>query len=427
MKTLISFGQFDKKFLFINLGFVFGIILLIIFVLIYRGINADPKNSFNNSRLLIPLIYFFGQLLCLIPGYFIQKCFKKKEVSTNNNSDINYIYNDKLNKSFNYLGIIKLIAISILYLMEIYSIGLISGINYGKNEDDNDNNDNNDYNDINNGVLSFFYIFHLAVCKLLFKQKYYKHQYCSVLILTLIELIRFSIFVYKIYTNDKKDKNDKNENATDRFLLLLFSSIFFSLFNSIVNGYKKYLMVKYYFSIYKSCYIFGFINIPIIIIIYLIKILVLDYEDKLFDDFLSINVILYFIFSILFGYFGLMFNLINNNYLTYYLALPTSLFLFIIGILYEIYNEFNIKSILIIIFDTIEILLILVILEVIELNFCGLSDNTKKNINSRSNYETNNILNDNDDNKSDDSDDEEKKNIVQEMGNKALIDENTEN
>ena len=114
-----------------------------------------------------------------------------------------------------------------------------------------------------------------------------------------------------------------------------------------------------------------------------------------------------------------MINVFISNYSLFHITLPISLCVFILEVLVSL-NK--IENILIVISDVFEIILILTFLESIELNFLGLSYNTKKNIVLRSSNESHYILNDiKDDDKSEDSNDYEE-NI--EIENKLIINEN---
>ena len=426
MKSIISFGKFDKKFLCINLSFFLGTIIFIIILLIFVFVYPKYDISKNKNIFSLPFSYFFGQILCLIPNIIIKNCFKKRKNSIKNqDQEIELIYNVQLIQPLNWKEIIKLVGISLLSLLQLILLS-ISNIFEGQNNNNPKDSANKEIYFFNQGFLSFIYIMYFILCKLVYKQKYYKHQYFSILILTIIELIKYFIFVCLNYD-------------IASILLSILNNMIFSLLNPSVNLYKKFLIEKKYFSIYKTCYIFGFINVPIILIISSILTLLphscgnnekcyIVNINSFFSDLFSIKFIIYFFFFIYCGFFGIMNNLVLTTYSPFHLLLPLSLCLFILEIISNIYE---IKNIIIIISDIFEVLLILVLLEVIELNFCGLNENTKKNISSRSKNETNIIMNDenddndndndNDDNKSDDSNEEENNNNQKELDNKELL------
>ena len=425
MKNIISFGKFDKKFLYINLQFVLIIIILIVSIIILIKIFLT-KNDFQHifyimkDTILLPFLYYFGQMLCIIPDYIVKRCFKNNKNNKNTekrerSSDINLIYNNQV-ITLKFLDILKLIGICLISLMQFILFKIINRIKkdtkniiHNKEEMELRNFLSN-----NQGFFSFLYIAFFFLCKFCFKQRYYIHQYISVFIITIIELIKFGF-------------NALNVSDIKIFWIVLLLTVIFALFISVNIGYSKFLIDKKYFSIYKTCYTFGFINVPIILLTVLIYTFIpYECEDEencyifkigtFFSELLSLNIIIYFIFSIFCGLLGILINNILSFYSPFNLTLPFSLSFFIIDIVMKIYNLNSttdiILNILIFIIDIFEIILILVFLEVIELNFCGLSENTKNNIKLRSISETANLLNnEDDDNKSDDSNEEENNNI----------------
>ena len=111
---------------------------------------------------------------------------------------------------------------------------------------DSDNSDNSsDSNNIgNSGLFAFalLYIMYFLLCKFIFKQNYYRHQYCSVLVLIILE---FSKYFYSFEEQEK----------IVEFLINWIIVLILTLVNASTNGYKKFLIEKKYFSIYKTCYV----------------------------------------------------------------------------------------------------------------------------------------------------------------------------
>ena len=411
MKICISLGNCDKTFFYINLLFILQFILIIIAFYIYY----DFKGAKIYNNILIPFSYYFGRLLCLIPEYIIKSCFKKEKNLTQKKSNIKYIYNDQL-KNIKCSDILKIIGISILSLIQtLFYLYLLIVIFI-----DNDNSQNDEKKDnINDnrlpfyGIISCIFILNFILSKFILKRNYYNHHYFSICIITIIGLIKFFYYEYL-----------KGEGISDIILDIIIILIL-SLINSSTSVYKKFLIEKKYFSIYKTCYIFGFINIIIIIIINLIvsslsgvckseeNCYVLKIKS-FFNELISIKVTMYLTLSIFSGIFGITVNYILTNYSPFHLILPLALFMFIIEIFSIIKSLNNIINILIFLLYIFEFILILVFLEIIELNFCGLSKNTKKNIRIRCKNDINYSLVE-DDNFSDISfEEEEEKNIIKE-------------
>ena len=152
-----------------------------------------------------------------------------------------------------------------------------------------------------------------------------------------------------------------------------------------------------YLSPYKCSFIFGIINTPIILIIYFI-ISFIDCnpttfcKDGHFDDitniFNKLGIHEYFILIIyifLCGIDGSLINIVMNDFTIYHILIPHQMQV-LIGNIIEFYDFQNYpihNFIIILILFFIELLMYLVFLEVIELNFCDLNKDTKKNIAKR--------------------------------------------
>jgi len=163
--------------------------------------------------------------------------------------------------------------------------------------------------------------------------------------------------------------------------------------------------MKYkYISPYKINYMIGMINLPIIIIIYIIisftPLGVKDnvyYYDSIFDLFKNfgnlnvINIILIITLPFTYGIILLLTNKIIYDFTIYHIYITSLIENFIANIFKD--SEFTEKIFLILTFF-IELIMILIFLEIIELNFCGLNENLKRNINKRSFIESS-LLNEN--------------------------------
>ena len=230
--------------------------------------------------------------------------------------------------------------------------------------------------------LQFNYIFLFLVSKYLFNIHFYRHQYFSIILITLILLANY---IFKYY-NLEIGKNFSS----------LFYRLVYSVFKALFIAYIKGLMEYKYISPYKVCFIFGIFNFIIVTVVYIIisfipcdaGCCVVEYNEKEYFG----NIIL------IFGLYGLyMFLLLFLKalltLLSYIIIYEFSVcHSFIILNLSEI-REFGLlrkkyEYIAYIIFRCITIyflvnILILIFLEIIEINICGLSFNTKKNIESR--------------------------------------------
>ena len=249
---LISFGNINKKYFEIILAYLvsnFVYKLLLMSLLIF---------FFKEKIYIIYLILsnYFGEFLCFIPGLIFKKKNKSsnsKEISNNkdyNNHLMQCIFNNPLDQSLTIKEIGTLFAICLLSLLYNILIFIIKIIN----------KKNNEQNIINNEYFFISPFFSLIISIFAFNKKFYKHQYYSIIIAALIEIIKFVI--------DIIIKNNDIDIKTIFIILLLL--IINSILWSLVYEYKKLLMNVKYFSVFKCCYTFGIINLPIIIVLYII-------------------------------------------------------------------------------------------------------------------------------------------------------------
>ena len=162
--------------------------------------------------------------------------------------------------------------------------------------------------------------------------------------------------------------------------------------------------MKYkYISPYKSNFMIGIINLPIIIIIYIIisftPLGVKDnnnyYYDSIFELFKNfgkinvINIILLITLPFAYGIILLLTNKIIYNFTIYHIYTASLLDNFITIIV----NNYKLtEKIFLTLSFCIELLMILVFLEIIELNFCGLNENLKRNIEIRASTESSLVI-----------------------------------
>ena len=149
-----------------------------------------------------------------------------------------------------------------------------------------------------------------------------------------------------------------------------------------------------FLSPYKCCLIFGIINTPIILIIdFIISFIpcsnnfLCEKKDdkyyKIIGIFNELKIHEYFFLIILiflWGVLGVLFNKTMNDFSFYHLLILININQFIRHI-FNYNNNFDMIILLILFF--IELLMYLIFLEIIELNFCGLSENIRKNIKKR--------------------------------------------
>ena len=160
-----------------------------------------------------------------------------------------------------------------------------------------------------------------------------------------------------------------------------------------------------FISPYKCNFMVGIINFPLIIIIYVIISFTklgdnndIYYWDSILDLFTSIkkldiiNAFRLISLPIAYGIYVLIVNKTIYDFTIYHLYIPLLIENFIRG---TIEKEINIF--LLIPFFCIEFIMILIFLEIIEINFCGLNENLKRNIESRGRIDSSLTIEDDDD------------------------------
>ena len=253
MGKCISCGEFDKNYIclyIVNLLVYFGLILSYFLADIYRikyPFEIYEGGKYDNKLLIIFLSYI-GQSLSIFIQIIMNKCILDN-ISNNNRRHntrisyvpIKYIFNNKPEKLIK-KDFIHIFCFSILLLFVDFSKSIITVI-YEKSKDII-------FIDFFSSLL--FSLFILSICKV----KYYKHQYFAIIIILIMKIIPFIV-----------QYNSLNINT----LYLLLFQIFVSFLDSLLLMYIKALMhFKYFFSPYRTLYIFGIINSILLLIIYFI-------------------------------------------------------------------------------------------------------------------------------------------------------------
>ena len=346
MNASISFSKFNLKYLLYSISFLFVDIIIYLFIF-----DDSDGNIIVKHKLLDTSFLCFGYLLNIIPEHIF-----------NNNPD-------KHNLSIK--DIIKLAIISIFSLF-FYTMQKI----LNKDEDEDNDYDNlrteYEYEDYFM-FIEFFVIFIIPHSS----EVYYKHQKLSFLIFSITEIFKVFLFL--------RDKQFLNKSINESLSIILEFS--FSIVFALYLIYIKELMKYKFVSPYKVNFIVGMITFPLIIIIYIIISLTslgkyVDNIKEIFKDDLSlINVIRLITFPLGYGIYALLFNKIIYDFTLYHIYIPLLVENFVINL--AIHFENKLIIFFLIIFFLIELTMILIFLEIIELNFCGLNQNLKKNIEFR--------------------------------------------
>ena len=365
MGNFVSYGGVDKKYIFI-------ILLFTTFAFISEIIEKKVTD-YAGGLLISPLMKNLGFILLFIPDYFLNKNISSKM----DNNNLKQPTNKK-----NMKKIFLIIAISLSFL--IYD-GLIifeerKYYHFELNS--------------NLGIYLFVGLLILSFMSfIIFKNKFYKHQYVSIIIISALGLIRYLYSLINII------KSDTSQNIKENLDLIAFQAIIYSCL-SIYIIFCKILIDNYFFSAYKICYIIGIINGGIILITYFIfsfigisredsnNIWSLQYNNKLYIDniffyfkMMPIYVIfLYFINNFIKAINFLLINILIQNYTICYIFQPFQIFEFSQYFISIIPHMSIIVKFLFILSLIIELFMTFIFQEIIEIKFCGLNKDIKKNI-----------------------------------------------
>ena len=219
---------------------------------------------------------------------------------------------------------------------------------------------------------------------LILKTVLYRHQYFSMII---IIILGFGLNIIEYF---KKDKDDKNKVDLTKIIFKFISEIFLCLIFVIA----KLNMEKYFCHPYEICIWGGFIDLILISISLLIvnkigvTIEYINYPQNLYDyldQFDKIDLFLALFTIIIYGLY--------NIFIIATCDIFTPFHVLITLIINECYNYFHLKENLILnIFGLIGLILIffmfLFFIEIFEFNLFEISKNTKKNIEIRSDSDT---------------------------------------
>ena len=364
MVRLITFGKFNYKYAF----------MIIFFILknLYIGFVVFPKSEkISNSQLLSLLLDNIGNVLCFIPAlFFDQKPTSKIELTQErciSKSEILFyaLFKKPYDEHLYLIDLINIILIAILSLITEICYIILNSIDPGYTEQ---------Y--IFMEILIWF-----LLPKFFLNLENYKHQNFAIFFITLIGIMKWIYNLYK--TNKTKKVLVKN--------LILEAMIY--LANGFYYGYLNGLMKFKYFSSFKCCYVFGFINFCFVMAIYLIVTYSPCYfeyiceNEKHFDDFYSLfhdvkfnEVIILISYSILTGLDYLFIYTIIFNFTAYHALIIFHIQQFVYYIMSLKYHKINYIKFAFFFFESI---FILIFLEIVELNFCGLNVNIRRNIEKR--------------------------------------------
>ena len=398
MKFCISFGKLELKYFF------YCVLYIIIEIYIDYFIYSDEEKIISVHNLFHSFCFFLGYLLNFIPAWIVHIKSKttkkpiKNKLKEENNLSIEYIYNKPYEKYLSTKDVIIFLFVSFIPLLAdiIENIGdKIEYIDYSEEKKYNDNYI----------FIEFFIVFLVSKIG---KEVYYKHQFIPFFILILVEVIKYIyLFIEKLSI------------VFNPISIIL--NIIYCIFYAFYFLYIKKLMNNKFISPYKFNYMIGIINVPIIILTYFIISLTpygnsnneyyYDNIFKLFTDLGNINatnMVILISFPFIYGIYQFIVIKTIYDYSIFHMYIPFLIHYFIDNISK---NIGTIAKIFLISIFLIELIMILIFLEIIEINCCGLSENLKRNIQSRGTIESALNIENEDDNEIDDEGNDESSEI----------------
>jgi len=349
--ALLSLGNIDKNLIPILIGCVV--------CFLNRLLNQYDGTLLYKNLILANICISLSRLLAFIPYLILKKRSKNIE---NKSDDTNIIRKDKI-KYLYYnqtekiaKGKWQLILLSaIVYLMNQYLF--IATF------------------EIKTNTWIWIILITSIFYYLMFKIKIYRHHYVSAILILLIGII-IDIVLENI-------KNDINKDLL-LFLLKFIRQILFSLYNVMA----KYIMEKKFISVYEFSTYIGVIAFVLLVIFFIFDYTIFDIFNykEYFNNFDYIELLV--ILGVISTQFGInlcsLFTVRNNS--------PCHIFVMFVFGQIAYYINFEGYSIFVIICLILILFLSLIFNEIIELNFWGLSDNTKKNIINRAEIEDNSLI-----------------------------------
>ena len=345
--AFIRFGKIDKNLIPILIG--------CIFCFLNRLLNQYKHTFLFRNIILTNIFISFSDLFMIVP-YIIYK-IRSKKVVHNDNHELN-----QMDTKFEYIYEENNIEDDIKYKERyILLIGIIFFINYIMFVKTFEMKTN---------TWIVYILFTSIFYYIIFKAKLFKHHYLSIIIILIIGLI--------IDLIQGNIQNDFTNNIVS--LILSFIRVILLSFNYVII---KYTMEKKFVSLYEIGLFNGIINLILFIIFAIFDyfFFYIDNYEEYFNNFDGKEVLV--IFGLMFTQFGIylpLFIIDKNN---------SPCHIFIIFIFGQLAYYINLQENLVIVIICLIIILFfsLIFNEIIEINFCGLSHDTKKNIISRAQTE----------------------------------------
>ena len=346
----ISIGKIDKNLIPMIAG--------CIFCFLNRILNQYDGSLLFKNQIMMNIYISTSKLFTIIP--FILLKINSKKVSSN---DIQIIKNQQALKYMNKSEAKRIIAGKWGFIFLAVMIYFVNQIFFVLTIKVHSNT-----TILNILITSLFYY-------LIFKIKLYRHHYLSIILIIIVGFIIDMILGNLLFDID---------NNLGLFFFRLLREVLFSL-SSVVD---KYILEKKFGSVYEILLTNGVITSTLFIIFAIIDhnfFGIYNYEEY-FNNFNTMELLV--ASGVIITQLGLNVSILftnkNNS--------PCHIFIiFIFGQL-AYYIDFSGSNAIVIFCLIIILFLSLVFNEILEINFLGLSDNTKKNISKRAENEDNMII-----------------------------------
>jgi len=344
--ALISIGKIDMNLIPMIIG--------CIFCFLNRLLNQYDGTLLLKNAILTNIVISSSKLFTVIPLLILK--FRSNKVNSNEIKSVNslkklkYIYTEKKIEITQHKGRYILLSAFIFFVQSIFFVLTFE-------------------------IKTNSWIWNILITSLfyywLFKIKLFKHHYLCIIIIILIGFI-IDLVLQNL-------QNDISDNLT-LFLFRVLREILYS-FHDVID---KYIMEKKFGSIYEILLSNGIITLILLLIFAVLdyKFFGLDDYEEYFNNFNGKELLV--IFGVMITQLGLHIAIIitNRNYT------PCHIFIiFVFGQL-AYYIDFSGISIIVLLCLFFILFMALIFNEIIELNFCGLSDNTKRRISERAEIES---------------------------------------
>jgi len=415
---VIGIGKCSRLYIYIFFSIVFNLI---------KDFSLKKTFYLKDSLLILSVYKYFGFSIIGALFYYIglrknksQKDDKVNIINQEKNNDLIFI-GKKIIRIENKESNIFLI-ICLFYVIFLESIQLLYFF---------------DFREL--FIWSFDSFSMLIIMNFFYPKKMYKHQLYSMIFIILFDSIL--LFVASIFKREEYNANIYENRGIVKCLLIMIFFIFITSLNSFDRIKIKPFIDNKFISPYKILFLVGLIGLVLNIIALIIFVII---NGKCEDKYKNKNIFCYgnisdyisniknldlkdfiieIIFSLLYIFFyslSLAFEFLIIKYLDSFFVLIADIIYFEIEriISYTEDPKDKNKFIIIQVAEFIALINCLIYLEIIELRFCGLNHNLRKNITIRGISDTNEIISNINDNNfyinDQDSDYEDNNNSIEE-------------